>query len=139
MVEIRITPIEEFERFAERLYNFAPEMQTKLDFENAYNNYMEGISRNTHLKDKSWDIIRSQYNISETKNGGDEKNKTTNKKLRTVKQVKKFNAQYLARVWNPKVNHYRTVYLEGYPSKSGRTVYKDRSGKTVKVEKVKKL
>jgi hypothetical protein len=150
-----VTPIEEFERFAERLYNYAASegrtIQGKLDFDNAYTDYMEGYERDSKLKDKAWDIIKNDYVSSNVGGGGagdgksdngDKSQKGKGKKSGGRIKVQKIKEQpkedYLAQIWNKKTNHYQVTTVRGVIGKNGKLSYW-KGGKRVQVIKVHKL
>jgi hypothetical protein len=153
-----VTPIEEFERFAERLYNYAvtegQSIQTKLDFDNAYNNYMEGRMRSKVLHDKTWDIVSTEY-IPEVEKaekqepkkgrgkGGYEGMFKGKKKPSSVTSVKvkvqtKPPEDYLATFWNNVAKHYRVAHVSKVTDKNGRTYYM-KDGKRISPTRIKKI
>jgi hypothetical protein len=131
--EKRFTPIEEFERFAERLYNYNPHIQGKIDFDKTFDEMMEGRPKSQILRNKSWDIIKSKYLQGYV---GNESKQPTRPKNEHIKP--KLPKDYLARVWNPKLNHYQTKYVSKVVTKTGKIRYFNGS-QFVKVEKVKKV
>lgn len=57
----RITPIEEIERFAERLASAYPSIQTRLDYDLAFDDYMEQLTpaQDTILRENVWEHMTS--------------------------------------------------------------------------------
>lgn len=144
MVQKRVTPIEEFERFAERLYNKYPWIQTKLDFDKSFDDMMEDAPvKPQALRDKAWDIIKTDYIVDYRESKDIEltkeqfKNKLEKKHKIKVHKVS-LPREFIAKVWNPKLKHYQIKYVARVIDKNGRVRY--FNGKQfVKVEKVKKV
>lgn len=127
----RVTPIEEFERFAERLYNYNPLIQTKLDFDKSYDDYMGGMIRGNTFKDKTWEVMTSKF-IKE----GDIPNKPKKNQKYPQKKPKKYEENYLANVWDNKNKHYKVQYVRKVTDKKGVERYK-KGRYYVQVDKVK--
>lgn len=144
-----VTPTEEFERFAERLYNYAAgsgkTIQSKLDFDTAFDNYMEGAKGTSSvLRDNSWNIIQKEFNITDnlTEKQKKEQEKRKGKglggkvKVQRIKEPPK--EDYLAKIWNKKTNHYQVTTVRGVTDKNGKMFYW-KGSKKVKVFKVQRL
>jgi hypothetical protein len=143
----RVTPIEEFERFAERLYNYNPEIQTKLDFDNTFKNFMEGIPNPSKvLKEVTWNILKSDYHIGtpemeerQKKEGGSTGTGGRKQKSNKVKVEKnKAPLDHIANIYDKRKGHDRIVRVS-MNMQGNKPVYRDKFGRIVKVNKADKV
>jgi len=131
----RVTPIEEFERFAERLYNYNPYIQTRLDFDKSFEEYLEDLPKSKVLREKTWDIMKDKF-VNELPEGVKQKNKVGRKQ--NIKVEKQYPKDYVAKFWDKKTKHYQVKYVSRIEDKSGRVRYLNGDGKWVKPVKVQK-
>jgi len=91
-----MTKPEEFERFAENLFNrFGRNINDRKTYDKAFDTYMEGEliteQQDTALRDTAWDILRkrvSRLKVYEDAGGKDFK-RDANRKARTIVNTKK--------------------------------------------------
>jgi hypothetical protein len=139
----RVTPIEEFERFAERLYNYNPEIQTKLDFDNTFNNFMEGVPNISKvLKEVTWNILKSDYNIGTPEMEERQKGGQVGRKQKQGGKVKveklKAPLDHIANIYDKRKGHDRIVRVS-MKLQGNKSVYRDKFGRIVKVNKVSRV
>jgi len=132
----RVTPIEEFERFAERLYNNYPTIQTRLDFDKSFDDYMEGLPKPKVLREKSWDILIDKF-ITPLPKGT--KPRITERKKQKLKINKVYPQEYVAKYWDARKKHYNVKYVAKVVDKSGRIRYMNGQGKWIKPVKISKV
>ena len=130
----RFTPPEEFRRFAESLYNYNPYMRTKGDYNKTIDDFMDGNKISPVLKEKAFESLKQEF-LPELGSEKEETTKQENKnKIKVRKEVKiKFPKDHLARIWDSKSKHHKTIYVSEHKTKQGRTVYKDDKGRNVRV------
>lgn len=110
----RVTPQEEFDRFAERLLNQYPGIENEDEFNNAFDNYMEELTpgQDGELREKSWGYIKDKI-VFKSAGGKDLKRD----RMKTAKKVVFSKDVYIK-------HGAQRVDLSGLDTKGGKRILK---------------